>query len=341
MTYRSMILMLAGVATTLAVPLGLLLLVLIIGAAGAPAVGAAGTAKSVLKSGTVPDQYRTWVIRAGNECPAVSAPQIAAQIQQESNWNPDPPASPAGAEGIAQFLSDTWLRYGEKDAPGPVSPLNPYDAIMAMGRYDCAIAAQVANVPGDPLSNMLAGYDAGPGKVLADGGVPPIPETTRYVAEIEASIPQFAAATSALASGPFALAEIAAAEQFLGPVHPTPYVWGGGDFHGPTNAGVPGGPVGFDCSGLVRYAVYQASGGQIRLPRTSEQQATAGTPVAPSQLAPGDAIAIQIEPGDYSHIVIYLGGGMVIQAPQTGRDVDVVPLSDFSHYRWAIRWYGP
>ncbi|WP_425577319.1 NlpC/P60 family protein [Nocardioides endophyticus] len=38
-----------------------------------------------------------------------------------------------------------------------------------------------------------------------------------------------------------------------------PYVWGGGNFEGPIGGG-------FDCSGLVLYAAYQASGGRIRLP---------------------------------------------------------------------------
>ena len=48
-----------------------------------------------------------------------------------------------------------------------------------------------------------------------------------------------------------------------------PYVWGGGDFNGPTGGG-------FDCSGLVLYAAYQASGGRIRLPHYSGDQIRAG-----------------------------------------------------------------
>ena len=54
---------------------------------------------------------------------------------------------------------------------------------------------------------------------------------------------------------------IAAAASQLG----KPYVWGGGNFNGPTGGG-------FDCSGLVLYAAYQASGGRIRLPHYTGDQ---------------------------------------------------------------------
>jgi cell wall-associated NlpC family hydrolase len=268
----------------------------------------------------------------------VSGPQIAAQLYQESKFDPNA-RSAKNALGIAQFLQSTFDVYGRPDAPGPLSPFNPGDAIMAMGRYDCAIAQQVAGVPGSLLSNMLAGYDAGPDKVLLYNGVPPFPETEQYVAAIEALIPQFEASVP-VPAGPFGEAEIAAAQKWLG----TPYVWGGGNFFGPTT-GLSGSLVGFDCSGLVLYAVYQASGGKIQLPHYADTQARMGKAVPPSQLQPGDVIGIQNEPqsspGVYTHIVIYIGGGMVIQAPLPGENVDEVPLSDFSQYVQAIRWFGP
>ncbi len=52
-----------------------------------------------------------------------------------------------------------------------------------------------------------------------------------------------------------------------------PYVWGGGDFNGPTGGG-------FDCSGLVLYAAYQASGGWLRPPHYSGAQIHLGRDVA-------------------------------------------------------------
>ncbi len=324
----------AAIAGVLVIPLSLLFGLIVV----ASAMGSAETtaAQPPLNAARIPPQYVRWVAQAGAECSAVSAPQIAAQIQQESDWRPNVVSS-AGAEGIAQFLPATFAVYGRPDAPGPLSPFNPGDAIMAMGRYDCAIASAVAGVPGSLLGNMLAGYNAGIRAVLAYGGVPPFPQTQQYVADIEALIPEFEAGTP-VPAGAFAETEIAAAERWLG----TPYVWGGGNIDGPTTQG---GPVaGFDCSGLVLYAVYQASGGKITLPHYSETQAAMGTAVPPSQLQPGDVIAIQNEPlqapGQYTHIVIYIGGGMVIQAPQPGQDVDEVPLSDFNGFVQTIRWFG-
>src|SRR3954451_11028242 len=54
-----------------------------------------------------------------------------------------------------------------------------------------------------------------------------------------------------------------------------PYVWGGA------------GPDSYDCSGLVQYA-YAAAG--IALPHSSNMQSTIGTPVAYSDLQPGDLV---------------------------------------------------
>jgi peptidoglycan DL-endopeptidase CwlO len=101
-----------------------------------------------------------------------------------------------------------------------------------------------------------------------------------------------------------------------------PYVFGG---TGPCNSG-------FDCSGLTSQA--WASAG-IAIPRTSEEQA--GLPaVARSDLQPGDIIEFA---GD-SHVGIYVGGNMLIDAPQPGMDVEKISLSDpwyASNYDGAVR----
>ncbi len=89
-----------------------------------------------------------------------------------------------------------------------------------------------------------------------------------------------------------------------------PYVFGG---TGPCGAG-------FDCSGLTMQA-WAAAG--ISIPRTSEEQA--GLPsVLTSDLQPGDILEFA---GD-SHVGIYVGGGMLIDAPQPGENVEEVPLSN-------------
>ncbi|WP_067067580.1 C40 family peptidase [Carbonactinospora thermoautotrophica] len=306
-------------------------IVLLVGMGSQPASGVG------LRPGTVPAAYLSWVLKAGSLCPQVSAPLIAAQIEAESGWRPGA-VSPAGARGIAQFMPGTWPHWGrDDDGNGRVSPHDPGDAIMAMGRYDCALARQVASVPGDPTANMLAAYNAGPGAVLLYGGVPPFAETQSYVQRIKRLIPTYAqvepgpggSATS------FGAAVVAAAERWID----TPYVWGGGDYDGPTGSPV----AGFDCSGLVLYAVYQASGGRIRLPHLANLQARLGTAVSPDQLRPGDVIAFA-RPGSriYHHIGIYAGNGQMIHAPYPGARVRVESLNSSSWHSmtWSIRRFG-
>ena len=88
-----------------------------------------------------------------------------------------------------------------------------------------------------------------------------------------------------------------------------PYVYGGT------------GPAGYDCSGLVMQA-YASAG--IRLPRTSEQQALVGMPVAPGDLKPGDLVfsaGSDGTPQAPGHVGMYLGAGYVIEAPHTGTEI--------------------
>lgn len=83
-----------------------------------------------------------------------------------------------------------------------------------------------------------------------------------------------------------------------------PYIWGAE------------GPGAFDCSGLVLWAYRQAG---VILPRSSWQQARVGTPVV-SGLKPGDLIALY-QP--VSHIGMYVGDGLYVNAPQAGDVVKV------------------
>ena len=73
----------------------------------------------------------------------------------------------------------------------------------------------------------------------------------------------------------------------------------------------------------------------VDLPHYSLAQYQLGTPVAgPSLLAPGDLIFIpgsdgSLVPPDPQHVGMYLGAGYVIEAPQTGDVVKIVPLHRF------------
>ena len=103
----------------------------------------------------------------------------AAQLKQESQWNPNAGSS-AGAQGIAQFMPDTWAAYGEG---GDVT--DPEDAIPAYGRYMAALKEEVeplADGDADQLVRLtLAAYNAGPGAVTKHRGIPPYRETRNYV----------------------------------------------------------------------------------------------------------------------------------------------------------------
>jgi cell wall-associated NlpC family hydrolase len=80
------------------------------------------------------------------------------------------------------------------------------------------------------------------------------------------------------------------------------------------------GPDAFDCSGLVQWAFKQAG---LNLPRTSYDQAAAGTPVSTNALQPGDVVSFY----GGSHSGIYAGNGEVIHAATSGTPVKRAPIS--------------
>ncbi len=79
--------------------------------------------------------------------------------------------------------------------------------------------------------------------------------------------------------------------------------------------------VGFDCSGLTQWAWAQAG---VSIPRTSEGQ-YAGLKAVPqgSPLEPGDILFYYNLDDDNAvdHVVMYIGNGQVISAPETGRQI--------------------
>ncbi len=77
-------------------------------------------------------------------------------------------------------------------------------------------------------------------------------------------------------------------------------------------------PSGFDCSGLVYFSYRQVG---IRLPRRTEDQLRASSPVALSELRHGDLLFFDQEGKKSSHVGIYLGGGRFVHAPSSGKYV--------------------
>ncbi|MGI5940072.1 MAG: NlpC/P60 family protein [Thermoleophilia bacterium] len=104
---------------------------------------------------------------------------------------------------------------------------------------------------------------------------------------------------------------VSIAMRYLG----TPYVWAGSS------------PSGFDCSGFVMY-VYAKVG--VSLPHSSRMQYGCGTPVSRSNLQPGDLVFFY---NPIHHVGIYIGGGQMIHAAGTGKDVRISAV-------WGSTYYG-
>ncbi len=126
---------------------------------------------------------------------------------------------------------------------------------------------------------------------------------------------------------------IAAAKGHLG----LSYAWGGGGSSGPGwGWGVDQGVWGFDCSGLTQYAYAQAG---IWIPRNSRAQYAQLPKVGSSDLRPGDLVFWATSPSNPTtihHVAIYLGGGQIIEAPQSGDVVKISPMRWY-HYAGAVR----
>lgn len=96
---------------------------------------------------------------------------LAAIAQAESGFNPDA-KSPAGAQGLMQFMPATAAEMG-------VDPWDPASAIDGAARY---LRTSLDRFGSTELA--VASYNAGRGAVARYGGVPPYRETRAYVAKV-------------------------------------------------------------------------------------------------------------------------------------------------------------
>ena len=140
----------------------------------------------------IPAEYVEIVGKAAGRCEMLTPARLAAQIQQESGWNPRA-SSPAGALGIAQFMPGTWAAHGEDgNGDGTVDVFDPDDAIWSMGGLMCSLGDSIqplidsGSLTGDVWELSLAAYNAGLGAVQDAGGIPDFAETRHYVEAIKA-----------------------------------------------------------------------------------------------------------------------------------------------------------
>ncbi|WP_280497238.1 peptidoglycan DD-metalloendopeptidase family protein [Nocardia asiatica] len=285
-----------------------------------------GTAGGALAAGKVPQELEIWYRRAGSICPQVTPSLLAAQGKQESGFRRGA-TSPAGAQGLAQFLPTTAVSINpddgqpyviDADGNGVASVWDDGDAIIGQGRYMCAIAHKIqrwqaeGRVQGDIVALTLAAYNAGEGAVLASGGMPNqlaahYAETQPYVRNILAMEAQYRAPGSL---GRFTPGQGSSGDQIVEAAHEwlgTPYVWGGGGPQGPSGGGLDG-------PGLTAAAVFAASSGAVTLPRTAEQQWEAGAEVPMSRAQPGDLVFSSFGPRGPAQVGVYAGNGRMIQS---------------------------
>jgi hypothetical protein len=141
------------------------------GMGGASRGGGDGAFSGTTLPSFVPSRFRMPLLRAAAHW-NVSAALLAAQLMAESNFDPYA-GSPAGAEGIAQFMPSTAAAYGLKN------PYDPEEAIDAQAHLMSDLLRQL-NSP----QLALAAYNAGPAPVEACDCVPAYPETQAYVSRI-------------------------------------------------------------------------------------------------------------------------------------------------------------
>ena len=289
-----------GLALCCALPLVVLLLAMMGDRSGASDDQGLGGEPTALAKRDIPPQYLAWYMDAAQICPGLPWAVLAGIGKVESNHGRNPASrSPngAGARGPMQFLPATFARYAvDGDHDGDRDIYSPADAIFSAARYLCASGARGGSEQ-DIRKSLFAYNHAG-----------------WYVDLVLSWAAKYATPT---VSGAVAKA-IAWAKKQLG----TPYVYSGDC----TDARKTPTPHNCDCSSLVQQAYAHAG---IHLPRTTYAWRDTGPTVSLARIEPGDLLysaGSDGTPERPGHVVMYLGGHRVIQAPHTGDVVKISPL---------------
>ena len=114
---------------------------------------------------------------------------------------------------------------------------------------------------------------------------------------------------------PAGVAAVRFAESEIG----LPYVWGGGSLNGPTGGG-------FDCSGLVLYAVFQASGHRIALPHLTYDMVNYGRIEPRTAVQPGDLVFLNPDSRGPGHVAMVVNPTTIVEAQTFGVPVKLSPF---------------
>lgn len=286
--------------------------VMVVGIAGAAAMvasalGAQGFLPPSPSKGAlvgIPPSYLAAEASAAASCPGLSWSLLAGVAYVESHFGAEEGPSAAGALGPYQFLPGTFAAY-DHPVPGDELP-TPADGGMPPSPYDLIDATWAA-------ARMLCANGAASDAAAA---LYAYNHSESYVAQVLAVAASFQVLGADGGAGLGARALSYALTQ-LG----RPYVWGGSS---PAS--------GFDCSGLTSWAYAKAG---VVLGRTAQAQYDAGRHVvAPASPVPGDLVFFGSSVHSVSHVGIYLGEGLMVDAPHAGAVVRVEP-DDWPDYLGA------
>ncbi|WP_244328948.1 NlpC/P60 family protein [Streptomyces marokkonensis] len=337
-----------GFATTpVALGLSLVLLVTTFDEDGDGRVGNPFGGLRIGKGG-VPAQYAPLILQAAADCGEGLSPAVlAAQIKQESGFNPhaqskDENGDPI-ADGIAQFIPSTWATWGvDGNGDGKKDVWEPEDAIPAQGRLMCSLLMKGKAHPqynSSPIELALAAYNAGWGRVDQYKGVPPPSfaggQTYHYVQNIMRMSADFAAPASsengALPAG-YELPEGTPREVRVAVAWALKQRGGWYQLGGDCTDALGKNPAHWcDCSSLMQQA-YRAAG--VSIPRTTYDQVGIGTQVSIDKPEPGDLVfnagsdGSDARPG---HVGMYIGNGLIVEAPRTGVKTRIVTYESWRY----------
>ena len=304
------------------------------------AAGAGGAALSLLTGGNggsspsataveqIPPDYLLLYIEAAATCPGLDWTVLAGigKVETDHGQSRLPGvtsgANSAGAEGPMQFEPDTFAQYDQPIPPGgatPASPYDPTDAIYAAARMLCANGAR----NGADLHAAIYAYNHSASYVDAV-----LAAAQSYAAPVDAGSAA-ASPTGGRWTSQIGQQIAARALRWLG----WPYSFDAGDASGPTygravdyDSRHDTHVLGFDCSGLVLYALAP----WLRLDHSASTQYTQAGSVHPAvdALRPGDLVfwSGSHTIAGISHDAIYVGDGQVVQAPYSGAYIEVTPL---------------